>query len=97
MGTGRESLRRSMNEREREHFDIACRFGRREFSRAEFRRLYKQVYGDSKLGSMLPADYCVNPRGGRYAIGTEHYPKFLRWLGPGRYQLTEDAFRDCHN
>jgi hypothetical protein len=33
---------------------------------------------------MLPSDYCVNLS----AKGTEGYPKFLRWLGRGRYELS---------
>jgi hypothetical protein len=76
-----------------EHYDIASRFEGREFMLAEFKYRYHVAYPNRSLKSMLPADYCVNPRGGRYAIGSENHPKFLRWLGPGRYQMIEGAVR----
>jgi hypothetical protein len=81
-----------MTDRETEHYDIACRLGNRAFTRSEFKNLYRQVYPERKLGSMLPADYCViGPGHPRHAKGTEDYPKVLRWIGRGCYQLIEDA------
>jgi hypothetical protein len=76
-----------------EHYEIAARFEGRQFMRAEFKRLYHASYLNRSLKAMLPVDCCVNPRGGRYAIGTANHPKFLRWLGPGRYQMIEVAVR----
>ncbi len=82
---------RGIMERHKEHYEIASRFGGREFTLDEFMRLYEQVYPNRPRGSMLPSDYCVNPSGGRHAIGTEDYPKFLRWLGRGKYQMDKHA------
>jgi hypothetical protein len=77
-----------VTKREQEHYEIAHRFGvGRAFARSEFMNLYRRAYPDRKLGAMLPSDYCVNLS----AKGTEHYPKFLRWLGRGRYQLLDGS------
>ena len=81
----------TMNDREKEHYKIAGEFKGREFTRSEFKNHYRQEYPNRKPGSMLPADYCINPVGGRHAKGTENYPKFLRWLGRGRYQMIKNA------
>lgn len=81
-----------MTEREREHYEIATRFGIREFTLSEFKNLYRQEYPKRPLGSMLPADYCViGPGRPRHSIGTEEYPKFLRKLGRARYQFIPDT------
>src|SRR5713101_5874879 len=77
-----------MTKREQEHYEIARTFDVcRAFTRSEFMNLYRQEYPDRKPGAMLPSDYCVNLS----AKGTEDYPKFLRWLGPGRYELLDGA------
>jgi hypothetical protein len=76
-----------MTKRKDEHYQIAYKFDGRPFTRSEFMKLYREEYPDRKLGAMIPSDYCFNPMGGRPAKGTENYPKFLGWLGRGRYKL----------
>jgi endonuclease-3 len=77
-----------MTKREQEHHEIARTFGvGRTFTRSEFMNLYRREYPDREPGAMLPSDYCVNLS----AKGTEDYPKFLRWLGRGRYELLGEA------
>lgn len=77
---------KEMTKREQEHYEVARRFGvGRPFSRPEFIKLYRREYPERKPGAMIPSDYCINLS----AIGTEGYPKFLRWLGRGQYELVE--------
>jgi hypothetical protein len=73
-----------MNERQQEHYEISLVFGS-EFSRAKFRNIYRQKYTRRESGSMIPSDYCID----LHPKGTEKYPKFLRWLGRGRYELVD--------
>jgi hypothetical protein len=73
-----------MAKRDREHYDIASRFGFRPFTRSEFNHLYREKY-PNRTSVPIPTDYCVNltSRTG------ERSPKFLRWLGRGRYQFID--------
>jgi hypothetical protein len=75
-------MRNRMAKRDKEHYEIATRFGDRPFTRLEFNLLYRQGY-PKRISAPIPSDYCVNlnPKTG------ERLPKFLRWLGPGRYQF----------
>jgi len=73
-----------MAPRHKEHREIANGFGGREFSLLEFKQCYHRAYPTRPLGSMIPSDYCVNLN----PEGAEDFPKFLRWLARGRYELT---------
>jgi hypothetical protein len=73
-----------MTKRDREHFDIAGRFGSRPFTRAEFNHLYREKY-PNRTSVPIPTDYCVNLN----SRTGERLPKFLRWLGRGRYQFID--------
>ena len=72
-----------MTDREKEHREIAETFGAQPFTRSEFMERYSDKYPDRKTGAMIPSDYCVNlnPK------GAEDFPKFLRWLARGRYEI----------
>jgi hypothetical protein len=75
-----------MTKREQEHYEIARRFGvGRVFSRPEFIDRYHQEFPDRPLGSMIPSDYCVN----LHAKGAEGYPRFMRQIERGRYELID--------
>jgi hypothetical protein len=72
-----------MRKRDQEHYEVARKFGvGRPFTRSEFNRLYHQEY-PNRVSAPLPTDYCVNlnPK------VAEACPKFLRWLGRGRYEF----------
>ncbi|MBV8362777.1 MAG: hypothetical protein JO189_33315 [Deltaproteobacteria bacterium] len=71
-----------MATRDREHYDIASRFGCRPFTRSEFNHLYQEKY-PNRTSVPIPTDYCVNLN----SRTGERVPKFLRWLGRGRYQF----------
>jgi hypothetical protein len=75
-----------MSKRHREHYEIAKRFGAgRPFSRLEFNRLYRQEY-PKRISPPNPSGYCVNlPQ-----KSTKDFPKFLRWLGRGRFEFIND-------
>ena len=69
--------------RNQEHFEIAKRFGvGRPFTRIEFKTLYRQEY-PKRISEPAPTAYCINVNY-RSAKGV---PKFLRWLGRGRYEF----------
>jgi len=75
-----------MTRREREHYEIAKRFGlHRPFTRLEFNSLYRQEYAE-RASPPIPTDFCIN----LYAKSAERFPKFLRWLGRGRYEFIDD-------
>jgi hypothetical protein len=69
---------RSRALRNRQEFGVG-----RPFTRSEFNRVYCQEYPD-RLSAPLPSHYCVNLNP-KLAEGC---PKFLRWLGRGRYEFT---------
>ena len=72
-----------MAKRDQEHYEIARKFGvGRPFTLYEFKRLYRQEYPE-RISAPIPSDYCVD----RDGKGAERCPKFLRWLGRGRYQF----------
>ena len=73
----------NMSKREKEHYEIAKRFGvGRPFTRLEFYSLYCQEY-PKRISTPIPSDFCIN----LYPKGAESFPKFLRWLGRGRYEF----------
>lgn len=72
-----------MRKRDQEHYEIARKFGAgRPFTRSEFNRLYYEEY-PNRVSGPIPSDYCINlsPK------LAEVCPKFLRWLGRGRYEF----------
>lgn len=72
-----------MRKRDQEHYEVARKFGvGRPFTRSEFNRVYRQEYPE-RLSAPLPSDYCVNlnPK------LAQRCPKFLHWLGRGRYEF----------
>jgi hypothetical protein len=72
-----------MRKRDQEHYEVARKFGAgRPFTRSEFNRLYHQEF-PNRVSGPIPSDYCVNlsPK------VAEACPKFLRWLGRGRYEF----------
>jgi len=72
-----------MPKRHQEHYEIAKRFGvGRAFTRLEFNHHYRQEYR-IRISPPNPADYCIN----LHPKAAEGYPKFLRWLGRGRYEF----------
>lgn len=74
-----------MRKRDQEHYEVARKFGvGRPFTRSEFNRLYYEEY-PNRVSGPIPSDYCVNlsPR------VAEACPKFLRWLGRGRYEFID--------
>jgi hypothetical protein len=74
-----------MNRRHQEHYEIAKRFGLgRVFTRLEFNQLYRQEYPE-RISAPIPSDYCINLH--QKAAQGFGYPKFLRWLGRGRYEF----------
>ena len=77
----------NMSKREKEHYEIAKRFGvGRPFTRLEFYSLYCQEY-PKRISTPIPSDFCIN----LYPKGAESFPKFLRWLGRGRYEFIGDT------
>jgi hypothetical protein len=77
------SLGLPMAKRDQEHYEIARRFGvDRAFTRSEFNRLYREEY-TQRISAPTPSDYCVNLNP-KVAV---RCPKFLRWLGRGRYEF----------
>jgi hypothetical protein len=73
-----------MAKRDQEHYEIARRFGiDQPFTLSEFKRLYRQEY-PKRISPPIPSDYCVNLNS-KVAV---RCPKFLRWLGRGRYEFT---------
>ena len=76
-----------MTNRNQEHYEIANKFGvSRPFTMFAFKSLYRQEY-PGRISAPIPSDYCVNlgPK------GSQRFPKFLRWLGRGRYELIAGA------
>ena len=72
-----------MRKRDQEHYEIARKFGAgRPFTRSEFNRHYYEEY-PNRVSGPIPSDYCINlsPK------VAERCPKFLRWLGRGRYEF----------
>jgi hypothetical protein len=72
-----------MAKRDQEHYEVARKFGvDRPFSLSEFNRLYSREYPE-RVSAPIPTDYCINlnPK------AAARHPKFLRWLGRGRYQF----------
>jgi hypothetical protein len=81
-----------MRKRDQEHYEVARKFGAgRPFARSEFNRLYHEEY-PNRVSGPIPSDYCVNlsPR------VAEACPKFLRWLGRGRYEFIGGLARISH-
>ena len=78
-----------MGKRDREHYDIAIRFGCSPFTRSEFNRLYREKY-PNRTSVPIPTDYCVNLN----SRTGERVPKFLRWLGRGRYQFIGSSLKE---
>ena len=75
-----------MTRREQEHYEIAKRFGlHRPFTRFEFNHLYRQEYPD-RISTPIPSDFCIN----LHPMGAERFPKFLSWLGRGRYEFIDE-------
>jgi hypothetical protein len=72
-----------MRKRDQEHYQVAKKFGLgRPFTRSEFNRVYYEEY-PNRVSGPIPSDYCVNlsPK------VAEACPKFLRWIGRGRYEF----------
>jgi hypothetical protein len=78
-----------MTPSQREHFEIARRFGR-VFSTSEYRYLYRQEYPNRKVDSIMPAEFYVN----RHPASAKNNPKFLRWISPGECELGHSAVAD---
>jgi hypothetical protein len=75
-----------MTRREREHYEIAKKFGiGRPFTSFEFKCLYRQEY-PKRASPPIPTDFCIN----LYANSAKRFPKFLRWLGRGRYEFIDE-------
>ena len=83
-GDGYGRIRRySTAKRDKEHYEIARRFGvDRPFTLSEFKLLYRKEY-PKRISEPIPSGYCVNLN----QKVAERCPKFLRWLGRGRYQF----------
>ena len=77
-----------MNQRAKEHYEIAKLFGSRIFERPEFIASYQERFPKRSLNSIYPTDYCAEEPD-RNSPQTERLPKFLTWRGRGRYQLIE--------
>jgi hypothetical protein len=86
-GGGEGRLKVKMTRREKEHYEIARRFDR-PFTLFEFKSLYRKEYPD-RASEPIPTDFCVNLDHKRAA----HFPKFLRWLGRGRYEFINPTVR----
>jgi hypothetical protein len=78
-----------VTKRHQEHFEIAKKLGTgRVFTRMEFNLLYHQEY-PSRASPPNPSDYCVN----LYPSMAKDFPKFLRWVGRGRYEFVGELSR----
>jgi hypothetical protein len=63
-----------------EHRDVAKRMPE-QFTAAQFRRLYVQLYPDRPINSIMPYEFSDN----RHIRTATKGPKFLTWLNRGRY------------
>jgi hypothetical protein len=73
----------TMTDRADERRQVAARMSR-QFTMAEFKRLYRQMFPDRPVNSIMPYEYAPRP------IPTERPgPKFLKYLGRGRYERLE--------
>jgi hypothetical protein len=64
-----------------EHREVASRMPE-EFTLAQFRRLYAELYPQRPLNSIMPYEFFK----GRHIKTETDGPKFLVWLGRGRYR-----------
>jgi hypothetical protein len=71
-----------LNPRDREHFEVARSLSSN-FTAAEFKERYADIYPARAAGSIIPSDYAFN----RENKGNHLYPRFLEWHGGHRYSF----------
>lgn len=69
-----------LNERDREHFDVASAINGW-FDKAKFVNSYARQFPHRNPGSIIPSDYCFN----RDNKGNASHPRFLEWDGNKNY------------